>query len=163
VNRSTRPILTLIAVVSALVGCDHATKVVAESALHNRPNVSVVRGVLDLEYSENGDVAFNALSRVSLHPSSWVLAAGALAITAMVVAAWARKRRRPWGEHAAFALVLAGALGNAIDRMAHGHVVDFIHIRFWPIFNVADIAIVVGLMGFWWLRARAPRSVGTSR
>ena len=42
------------------------------------------------------------------------------------------------------ALVLGGAIGNIIDRHLYGHVIDFIDLRFWPVFNVADSAITVG-------------------
>jgi signal peptidase II len=41
--------------------------------------------------------------------------------------------------------VLGGALGNMVDRIVRGYVVDFIHVKGWPIFNVADIAVVVGV------------------
>jgi signal peptidase II len=56
-----------------------------------------------------------------------------------------RRRRAAWPVHAGFACIVAGALGNALDRAARGHVVDFIHVRFWPVFNVADILVVAGL------------------
>ena len=49
-----------------------------------------------------------------------------------------------------FGLILAGAVGNLIDRILFGHVVDFIDILPWFIFNVADIAILFGLVGFSW-------------
>jgi len=50
----------------------------------------------------------------------------------------------------AFGLMLAGAAGNLIDRLAFGHVIDFIDVLPWFIFNVADIAILFGLIGFAW-------------
>jgi signal peptidase II len=43
-------------------------------------------------------------------------------------------------------LALAGGIGNLVDRLRWGYVIDFLDIRFWPIFNVADIAIVAGVM-----------------
>jgi signal peptidase II len=49
-----------------------------------------------------------------------------------------------WPLRLAFGLQLGGATGNLIDRMVLGHVVDFIDVRVWPIFNIADSAIVVG-------------------
>ena len=44
----------------------------------------------------------------------------------------------------AFSLILGGAIGNLIDRMQHGYVIDFIDFRIWPVFNLADSAITIG-------------------
>jgi len=137
--------LGLLACVMALVGCDHATKLAAATALREHGPVVVVPGVVDLAYTENHDVAFDGLSRLSLHaPPAW-LAAFALCITAAVLVAWVRRRRAAWPVHVGFACIVAGALGNALDRATRGHVVDFIHVHFWPVFNVADILVVAGI------------------
>ena len=50
----------------------------------------------------------------------------------------------------AFSLILAGAIGNLIDRMQYGYVIDFIDFRVWPVFNIADSAITIGalIVGF---------------
>ena len=45
---------------------------------------------------------------------------------------------------AAFSLILGGAIGNLIDRIVYGHVIDFIDFRVWPVFNIADSAITIG-------------------
>lgn len=50
-----------------------------------------------------------------------------------------------WLVRVSLGLQLGGAIGNLIDRMRYGHVVDFVDIGFWPIFNVADVAIVTGV------------------
>ena len=47
--------------------------------------------------------------------------------------------RLSWG------LILGGAMGNGLDRILHGYVVDFVDIGFWPIFNIADLSIVIGV------------------
>lgn len=52
-------------------------------------------------------------------------------------------------------LMLGGAMGNLIDRVRLGHVVDFIDVGAWPVFNLADSAIVVGLIGLMWTVASA--------
>jgi signal peptidase II len=147
--------LGLLACVMALVGCDHATKLAAATALREHGPVVVVPGVVDLAYTENHDVAFDGLSRLSLHaPAAW-LAAFALCITAAVLVAWVRRRRAAWPVHVGFACIVAGALGNALDRATRGHVVDFIHVHFWPVFNVADILVVAGIaiLGLWRIAA----------
>lgn len=51
----------------------------------------------------------------------------------------------PWG-HFALALLVGGALGNLFDRLVYGYVIDFIDVRVWPVFNVADSALVVGTL-----------------
>jgi signal peptidase II len=151
--------VAVLACVAGLVGCDHATKVAAESALRDHAALPVVPGVVDLSYTENRGVAFSVLERLSIHPPAWVLVAVALTMTAVVALEWVRRRRARWPEHVGFALVVAGALGNAIDRMAHGHVVDFIHVRFWPVFNVADVLVVAGVAAILVARLRAVRAV----
>jgi signal peptidase II len=135
----------LVACVAALVGCDHATKLAAETSLRDHPPLQLVRGVVDLSYTENRGIAFDGFTRLSLHPSSWLLVAFGLATTLAVIAVWVRRRRAGWPEHVGFACVVAGAIGNVLDRAARGHVIDFIHVRFWPVFNVADVLVVTGV------------------
>ncbi len=53
------------------------------------------------------------------------------------------KDRAAWS----YALVLGGLLGNLIDRLAYGFVVDFIDLQFWPVFNIADSALTLGVLG----------------
>lgn len=49
------------------------------------------------------------------------------------------------------AMILAGAIGNLIDRMRFGYVIDFIKVYWWPNFNLADVWIVVGVIVFGWI------------
>lgn len=53
----------------------------------------------------------------------------------------------PENSYLYFVLVLGGIVGNLIDRIFRGFVVDFIDFKFWPVFNIADAAIVVGIIG----------------
>lgn len=142
----------------ALVGCDHATKAVARTALGHRGPVALVPGVLDLHYAENRDVAFSLLRTLPIPGKGAILLALSLVGLTVVAVAWWRRRRGGMLEQVAYALVAAGALGNALDRLRRGFVVDFIEIHRWPIFNVADMAIVVGalLLAFVSLRRRRP-------
>lgn len=137
--------MALLACVAGLVGCDHVSKLAAEAALRDRAPLPIVRGALDLSYTQNRDVAFDALSRLSVHVPPFVLTAFGFVVLAVVVAVWARRRRATPLEHAGFALITAGAIGNGLDRWTRGYVVDFIHVHFWPVFNVADVLIVAGI------------------
>jgi signal peptidase II len=143
VRRATRFFLMLLLV--GMVGCDHATKAGAKAALEGRAPLDVVAGVLDLRYAENRDTAFSLSERFH---GAWkgtaLLVFAAIALTAVVVAWW-RRRNASLLEQAGFALILAGAVGNVADRLLRGYVVDFIHLAHWPVFNVADAAISIGV------------------
>ena len=164
-GRSPIHILCLILVTLGLFGCDHASKMAAKATLEGAEAVSVapelLHGALVLRYVENDDMAFSALRTLGVPRSPELLAGlAALALAGMIAMAIAYRRmaRRAAGggasltvepvDHmtlAGLALVLGGALGNIVDRLARGYVVDFIHVKGWPVFNVADIAVVVGV------------------
>ncbi|MCB1561730.1 MAG: signal peptidase II, partial [Xanthomonadales bacterium] len=98
-----------------------------------------------LTYNEGA--AFSFLSDASGW-QRWFFSALAVGISAMLVF-WLRKiRRHDWRHALPFALVISGAIGNLIDRLRLGHVIDFIDVYWgashWPAFNVADSAISVG-------------------
>jgi signal peptidase II len=140
-----RPRLVTLLLFVGLVECDHATKRAAETRLAGRPPVEVVPGALDLRYAENPGVAFN-LERVVPEPARLpivgVAAAAALTATGL---AWRRRAGELSATTVAYALIAAGTVGNLVDRVARGHVIDFVHVRYWPIFNVADASLVVGV------------------
>lgn len=106
---------------------------------------------LSLTHVHNSGIAFSLfadggpLSRVLLH---------AVILTSVVVIAWilVRHSGNRIGTAVAFGMILGGAVGNLIDRMLYGWVIDFIHVwveigdrvHAWPDFNIADSAITVG-------------------
>jgi signal peptidase II len=137
-----------------LVGCDHVTKALAKSELQAKPAQAVLEPLLNLRYVENTDVAFSLLRWVPPSIREPLLITGAIAIVA--VAALLLKGRVNASARVGLLLVLGGALGNYIDRLARGYVVDFIHVTHWPVFNVADVLIVLG--GIVLLLGTRPRS-----
>jgi signal peptidase II len=143
--RRLSPLLFLL-VLFGVVGCDHATKHLAFRELGSREPLALIPGWLDLRYVTNTDTAFSLLGEW-LGPSMRlaiilaVQAAVTLALAVWTASRWRNSRRL---ERVASAVVLGGALGNLLDRMVTGHVIDFIRVSIWPVFNVADIAICVG-------------------
>jgi signal peptidase II len=137
-----------------LFGCDHATKIAAKATLEGASAIPiaphVLRGAVELRYAANDDIAFSAFDRLGVpHPATVLIGVALLAVVGIVVMAIAF-RRQPFPDRdrmapAGFAFILGGALGNVVDRIARGYVVDFIHVKGWPIFNVADIAVCVGV------------------
>ena len=149
----------LVLLAALLAGCDHATKRAASVFLAELPPVRVVPGVFDLRYAENHDMAFSLL-RGWTHPDkALLLALLPSAMLLFVALLWWRRRSAPLVEQTGYALIVGGAVGNVIDRVARGYVVDFFHIRYWPVFNVADVALVAG-MALLVLSARWERSGG---
>lgn len=139
--------LAIVLLTLSLFGCDHATKAAAEAALSQGRAVSVVSGILELRYTTNPDTAFSLLRTFGVERTPGILvAAAALALVAIVGVWIASRKRASAAQHVGFALVVAGALGNVVDRAMRGYVVDFIHVTRWPVFNVADIAVVAGMM-----------------
>lgn len=71
------------------------------------------------------------------------------AIGVLVIVFLMHRQRRYWGGRlgiVALGLVFAGAVGNLIDRIHLGYVVDFIDLTYWPVFNVADSSVTIGLI-----------------
>lgn len=139
-----RSFLLLAGLVMGLVGCDHATKRLAETELRGHKSPTVIANVLELRYTENRDIGFSLLRSVPERVRKPIIFTLAGAGLSLMVFMWVRRRSARWPEHIAFALILGGALGNLIDRIARGYVVDFIHLRHWPIFNAADVWLVAG-------------------
>jgi signal peptidase II len=140
------------AVTVAVVAADQLTKWWAVDRLSSGP-VHLI-GPLDLVLSRNTGSAFSLFQG-----HTWVLAAVAVVlIGALSVMAW---RARSPGRAAILGLILGGALGNLADRLLrgdHGAVVDFVDLRVWPTFNVADSAITVGCVLLVVSLLRTPRA-----
>ncbi|HEY3023666.1 MAG TPA: signal peptidase II [Actinomycetota bacterium] len=124
---------------------DRITKLWAERALAGRPPVTVIPGVLQLNYTTNSGGAFGLGQS-----APWVFVAATILVAAAIVASSFRLRSGPTAV--ALGLILGGAFGNLTDRAARGdgllsgRVVDFIDFHVWPVFNVADSAIVIGAL-----------------
>jgi signal peptidase II len=128
----------------SLIGCDHASKHVAKTVFEGQPPMSLISGVLDLTYTENRGIAFSLLTELPDGLSRPLLVS--LNLIAVAALFWLGRRsgwRAPL-DKIAFVIVAAGALGNAFDRAIRGYVVDFVHLHHWPVFNIADVFIVVG-------------------
>lgn len=145
--------LLFVFLVVGLVGCDHATKHIAQSELRGQPPVTLVKNVFELRYTENRDIGFSILRGIPEPVRRPLIFLGGTVGLSLLGILWWHRRRAAWQEHTAYAVLLGGAIGNLGDRLARGYVVDFMHIQHWPVFNVADICLVVGI-GLLWITTR---------
>ncbi len=133
--------MSLFGVVAVLVwGLDQATKSAAVAWLDDGTSVTLVPDVFWLTLTRNAGAAFSTGTGFTLVLS--LIAVGVV----IVVLRMARKLQDRWWA-LGLGLLLGGALGNLTDRFLRepsplrGHVVDFLHLTHWPVFNVADIAL----------------------
>jgi signal peptidase II len=137
--------------VSALViVLDQLSKAWVLATLPEFQPVPVVDGFWNWFRTYNTGAAFSFLSDAGGW-QKYVFVVLAIVVSAALARALSRMPRAEWKTALPFALVIGGALGNVIDRLLHGHVVDFIQWywrgHYWPAFNIADSAIVGGAIG----------------
>jgi len=143
--------LVVVLIAAGVLMADQLTKAWAVSSLTGRGPVDVVGGLLRLDLTRNPGAAFSFATGMT-----WIftIVATAVAITILRVS----RRLGSLGWSVALGLLLGGALGNLTDRLfrapgfAVGHVVDFLELPHWPVFNIADSCIVssavlIGLLG----------------
>jgi signal peptidase II len=154
--RRSRAGLTLFVTALLSYGVDRITKVWAQATLPGSP-IDVVPGVLTLRFTTNSGGAFSIGQR-----APWFFVGVTAVVVVIILVTSFRHTSRVVG--ASLGLVLGGALGNLTDRAIRGpgmrgRVVDFVDFHVWPVFNLADSAIVVGaiLLALTGLRERPGR------
>ncbi|HIW28029.1 signal peptidase II [Pseudoflavonifractor sp. An184] len=126
---------------AVLVALDQLVKYLVVQNIPLGEHVPFLPCILDLTYVQNTGAAFSLFS-----DHTWILALISLVMSVLLaIAVWKPLFRHPFGR-TALALLLAGAVGNLIDRALQGYVVDMFHVLFmeFAVFNVADICVVVG-------------------
>lgn len=120
---------------------DQLTKVLAISYLKNQAPVNVIPGILQLHYAENTGAAFSMLNGQRF----FFIGLTVLVLAVVVWILWKGLLKNTFG-YCALALCLSGTIGNFIDRLIRGYVVDMFEPTFisFAIFNVADICLTIG-------------------
>jgi len=154
-GHNARRILTVRRIIYALIvvlifAADQITKHIVQHSIARGEVITIIPGFFNLIHAENSGVAFSLFSGAS-SPWKLVLLIGvsvALLITVVVVAL--KSRQMNWQTGVGLALIIGGASSNLLDRIRFGEVVDFLDVYYrqwhWPTFNIADSAIVVGVV-----------------
>lgn len=136
-------------IMAAVVALDQGTKLLVDRMMTLHESHQVIDGFLRLTYVRNRGAAFGILSDADLPFQATLFSLLSLAaLAAIALYAW-RLPAQSRLPKAALAFIMGGAIGNLIDRMRLGYVIDFVDAylgpHHWPAFNVADSAISVGV------------------
>jgi signal peptidase II len=158
-------IVVIVAIV-ATIGCDRLTKRAATTMLAGQPDHSYLADTIRLGYVENsgGFLSLGASWPSAVRTMFFTVATG---VTLLVLAVVAVRGRRDKLSSLGFALFLAGGLSNWVDRITRGSVVDFLNLGVGPVrtgvFNIADVAIMLGAAIFVLAEIRRVRMIAANR
>ncbi|GAA2782062.1 signal peptidase II [Saccharopolyspora taberi] len=147
-GRPRRLLALVFGIAAVALGLDVVSKIAVVANLEGEPPVELLGGLVYLDVLRNPGAAFSLATGMT-----WLLAVLAIVVVGVIV--WLSRKLRSTGWAIGLGLVLGGACGNLVDRIfrapgpLQGHVVDFISVlapggRFYPVFNLADSAIVCG-------------------
>jgi signal peptidase II len=120
---------------------DQLTKHIITRTLSFSESVPVIGNIFHLTFVTNTGSAFGLFRGINMF---FILLT--LAVCAAVVYQLIKLREKEKKTQFALAMLLGGAAGNLIDRIIHGHVIDFLDFRIWPVFNIADSAITISVI-----------------
>jgi signal peptidase II len=142
---SRRPVLVLAAVAAVVLVLDQLTKAAIVATTELGARISVIGDVIELRHHRNTGAAFSLLEG-----QLWLFLVVTVLGLGMIVYFHRSLRGRALWLQVVLGLILGGTLGNFVDRVRYGYVVDFVSVGIgelrWPTFNVADASLVVGIL-----------------
>lgn len=118
---------------------DQFSKLVVQRTMEQGQSIPIINNIFHLTYIQNPGAAFGLLA---YRTAFFIFTT--LAVVLVIIMFYRRLGEKRGSLPLGMGLVVGGALGNLIDRLRYGKVVDFFDFRVWPVFNIADTAIVVG-------------------
>lgn len=141
-NPSRQNILVSLWTVIAVVFFDRATKIFFTDTLSWGESIPVIRNFLHFTLVHNTGIAFGLFKNQGI--VFIIIPFIAVVLIAYNIYYHRNNARVSRMYIVGFSLILAGAIGNLVDRIMFGYVIDFIDFRVWPVFNIADSAITIG-------------------
>lgn len=123
-----------------LVILDQWSKLTVIKKMNLGESIPLIDGIFHLTYVRNPGAAFSMLP----YKTAFFITITLVVVAGILIYIW-RIPKEKLLFRTALALMLGGAVGNLIDRIRYGSVIDFFDFRVWPVFNVADIGICVGV------------------
>jgi len=142
-TRSQYDIFLALITTFSVVIIDRVTKAFFANLLSYGESLPVIRHVLHMTLVHNTGIAFGFLK----DQGAVFIIIPVIAIVLLIFNVYYYRQNNEALSHSyilGFSLILGGAIGNLIDRITYGYVIDFIDFRIWPVFNIADSAISIG-------------------
>lgn len=140
--------MSLFIVITLLVAFfDQLSKLIVETNLYNK-SIEIIENIFAFTYLQNKGAAWGILAE-----NNWILMI-LTPVFILLITVFLCKSECGKAEKICGGLIVGGAFGNYIDRLFRGYIVDFLDFKIWPVFNVADVCIVVGcaLLATFWLK-----------
>lgn len=162
-----RKLAVLLPILFLGVGLDQITKVWVVQGLPMGGQIPIIQGFFNLVHVRNRGAAFGLLGSMS-QDFTWMFFTVTTFLVIVIIAyLWWRTPAGHWRAATGYSLILAGALGNLIDRLRLGEVIDFLDFYYgvyhWPAFNVADSMVCVGAAFLVWVIFQEENNAHVSR
>ena len=135
------------------LGLDQASKIAIDKTFQLYESIVIIPSFFNLTYVHNTGAAFSFLSEAGGW-QRWFFAALAIVMSTIMTIWLTRLKENETLLAVALSLILGGAIGNLVDRLAYGYVIDFLDVYYgtyhWPAFNIADSAITIGVALMLW-------------
>lgn len=155
-------IRTIVIIIAVLVGLDQLTKYWIDSSMTLYQSDGIVSDIFALTYVRNTGAAFGFLSQMPAwfrQPFFYLTTGIAIVILAVFLHRLGENEQL---SRLSVVAILSGAIGNLIDRVRFGYVIDFLDFSWkgyhWPAFNVADMCITLGVIGLLWSSVRGEQN-----
>lgn len=119
---------------------DTFVKTLISGRFHPAKSVPIIKGILNLTYVRNTGVAFGLFPGKRL-----LLILISIAVCSIVIYFYTKTKKKDLLLKVAFAIILGGSLCNLFDRVFYGYVIDYVDFRVFPVFNLSDVAINLGV------------------
>jgi len=139
-----KSLITALFIALAVLIIDQLTKFIILKSLQPGESLPIIKNIFHITFVCNKGIAFGIFSEGGF-AFIWILFIAVITII-FIFTFYKKNFYKSKSTEVFLSLIIAGAIGNLIDRMRFGYVVDFLDFRIWPVFNIADAAITVGTL-----------------
>jgi len=134
--------ITVFSLTIIIILIDQITKFLIKTNFKLNESLPLIKNIFHLTYIRNFGAGFGILQQ-----QKWILVFISLIVIGVIFYYFDRVKEKEILLQVLVGFILGGTIGNLIDRLAYGFVIDFIDFRIWPIFNFADSFVTIGVIG----------------